>query len=102
MNTRVAKAAEVMSKLEKRVWSNNNLSDNTKMQVFRACVLSNLLYSSKAWTTYTAQERRQNSFHLCFLQCILGILWLERIPNTEVLQQGQGYPPSLPCWLSKA
>ena len=56
------------------------------MQVYRACVLSTLLYSSLAWTTYAAQERRLNSFHLRCLRRILGIRWQERIPNTEVLQ----------------
>ncbi len=30
------------------------MTDNTKMQVYRACVLSTLLYSSEAWTTYAA------------------------------------------------
>ena len=86
INAKIAKAAGVMSKLEKRVWSNNNLMDNTKMQVYRACVLSILLYSSKAWTTYAAQERKLNRFHIRCLQCILGIHWQERVPNTEVLQ----------------
>ncbi len=82
INTRIAKAAGVMSKLEKRVWSNNNLTDNTKMQVYRVCLLSTLLYSSKAWPTYAAQE----SFHLRCLWHVLSIRWQERIPNTEVLQ----------------
>ncbi len=48
----------MISKLEKRMWSNKNMTDNIKMQDYRACVLSTLLYSSKAWTTYiyAAQE----------------------------------------------
>ena len=89
INVRIAKAAGVMSKLEKRVWSNKNLTDKTKMQVYRACVLNTLLYSSEAWPTYTAQERRLSSFHLRCLQHILSIRWQERIPNsdTEVLEQ---------------
>ena len=66
INSRIAKASAVMSKLHKRVWSNNNLTVNTKMRVYRACVLSTLLYSSETWTTYAAQEKRLNSFHLRF------------------------------------
>ena len=54
INARIAKAAGVMSKLRKRLWSNSNLAANTKMQVYRTCVLSTLLYSSEAWTTYAA------------------------------------------------
>ncbi|XP_076472075.1 uncharacterized protein LOC143301579 [Babylonia areolata] len=39
ISSRIAKAAGVMSKLHKRVWSNKNMTVNTKMQVYRACVL---------------------------------------------------------------
>ena len=87
INARIAKAMGVMSKLQKRVWSNNNLTDNTKMQVYRACVLSTLLYSSEAWTTYASQERKLNSFHLRCLRRILGIHWQDRVPNTTVLER---------------
>ena len=73
ISARIAKAAGTMSKLQKRVWVNNNLTNNTKMQVYRACVLSTLLYSSEAWTTYSTQENRLNSFHLRCLRRILGI-----------------------------
>ncbi len=88
INARITKAAGVMPKLEKRVWSNNNLTDNTMMQVYKVCVLSTLLYSSEAWTTYAAQERRLKSFHLCCLRRILGIRWQERIPNTVLQRAG--------------
>ena len=77
----------MMSKLHKRVWSNNNLMVNTKLQVYKACVLSTLLYSSESWTSYAAQERRLNTFHLCCLRRILGMKWQDRIPNTDVLKQ---------------
>ena len=56
INIRIAKAAAVMSKLNRRVWQNNNLTQITKLHVYQACVLSTLLYSSEAWTTYTRQE----------------------------------------------
>ena len=60
---------------------------NTKMQVYKACVLSTLLYSSESWTSYAAQERRLNTFHLHCLRRILGIKWQDRIPTTDVLEQ---------------
>lgn len=79
--------AGMMSKLQKRVWDNNNLTNSTKMQVYRACVLSTLLYSSEAWTTYATQEKRLNSFHLRCLRRILGIRWQDLVPNTKVLER---------------
>ena len=87
ISSRIARASAVMSMLHKRVWSNNNLTVNTKMQVYKACVLSTLLYSSESWTSYAAQERRLNTFHLRCLRCILGIKWQDRIPNTDVLKE---------------
>ena len=64
INTRIAKAAAVMSKLNRRVWQNHNLTHMTKLCAYQACVLITLLYSSEAWTTYTTQEKKLNSFHL--------------------------------------
>ena len=75
INTRIAKAAAVRSKLNRRVWQNNNLTQITKLCVYQACVLSTLLYSSEAWTTYTRQEKKLNSFHLRCLRRILDISW---------------------------
>ena len=42
LKTRIAKAAAVMSKLNSRVWQNNNLTKMTKLCVYQACVLSTL------------------------------------------------------------
>ncbi|XP_038062349.1 uncharacterized protein LOC119732818 [Patiria miniata] len=87
LSTRLARAATVMARLAKRVWSNKNLTVRTKLQVYQACVISTLLYSSEAWTTYTRQEKRLNSFHLRCLRRILGIKWQDKVPNTEVLER---------------
>ncbi|KAG8139531.1 hypothetical protein E2320_002304, partial [Naja naja] len=43
--------------LTKRVWLNKKLMEHTKIQVYRACVLSTLLYCSESWTLYAQQER---------------------------------------------
>ena len=47
ISSRIAKAAGVMAKLNKRVWTNDLLSERTKLQVYRSCVLSTLLYGSE-------------------------------------------------------
>ena len=46
------------------MWDNNKLTLNTKMAVYRACVLSALLYGGESWTLYSRQERRVNTFHM--------------------------------------
>ena len=85
LNMRIGKASAAMTRLTKRVWENTVLNIKTKTQVYQACVLSTLLYSSESWTLYTRQERRLSTFHLCCLRRILGITWQDHIPNTEVL-----------------
>ena len=44
VSSRIAKATSVMAKLNKRVWSNNNLTENTKLNVYQACVLHSILF----------------------------------------------------------
>ena len=75
INARIEKAAAVMAKLNKRVWQNINLTTNTRLKVYQACVASILLYGSETWTPYARQEAKRNSFHLRCLRQILGIIW---------------------------
>ena len=89
ISKRIAKAAAVMGKLNKRVWGNNQLTENTKLKVYQACVLSTLLFSSESWTTYARQENRLESFHLRCLRRILGITWQDK-------------SPTLQCWRKQA
>ena len=86
-----------MARLSKRVWSNNQLTSNTKLQVYQACFLSTLLYGSESWTTYTRQENRLESSHLCCLRRILGITWQDKVINTAVLGRAGSHSIHLLC-----
>ena len=79
------KAATMFSRLTKRVWLNKRLMAYTKIQVYRACVLSTLLYCSESWTLHAQQERKLNMFHMHCLQWIFGITWQDKVPNRVVL-----------------
>ena len=61
-------------------------SEYTKIQVYRACVVSTLLYGSESWTLRTQQERRINAFHM---RQILHIAWQDRMKsqNSSVLER---------------
>ena len=93
ISSRIAKAAGVMAKLNKRVWNKDLLSERTKLQVYQSCVLSTLLYGSESWPTYARQEKRLNGFHLRCLRRLLQIKWQDKVPNTEVL--GRADMPSI-------
>ncbi|XP_063604704.1 uncharacterized protein LOC134780126 [Penaeus indicus] len=43
INRRIGKAVATMAKLSKGVWDNKMLTENTKMRVYQACILSTLL-----------------------------------------------------------
>ena len=85
LNKRIGEAATTLGRLATRVWENPKLTTKTKMAVYNACIVSTLLYRSEAWTTYSKQERKLNSFHLRSLRHILGISWRDKVPNIEVL-----------------
>ncbi|KAK4325144.1 hypothetical protein Pmani_004298 [Petrolisthes manimaculis] len=87
LNSWIGKAATAMARLASRVWDNSMLSINTKVKVYQACVLSTLLYGSEAWTLYSRQERRLNTFHMRCLRKILKITWEDHVPNKDVLAQ---------------
>ena len=76
-----------LSRLTKRVWSNNRLTEHTKVNVYKACVISTLLYGSESWTMCAHQERQLNVFHMCCLRCILGITWQDKVTNNAVLEK---------------
>ena len=59
----------------------------TTMAVYIACVISTLLYGSETWTTYAGQESRFNTFHLRSIRRILGISWLDKVTNADVLSR---------------
>ena len=46
LDKHIGNAATMFSRLTKRVWLNKKLMTYTKIQVYRACVLSTLLYCS--------------------------------------------------------
>ena len=87
LDRRIGKAATTVSRLNKRVWTNVKLSEHTRVQVYKACVVSTLLYGSEAWTMRAKQEHKLNAFHTRCLRRILGITWQDKVTNTSVLDR---------------
>ena len=84
---RIGMASSALARLSRRVWTNNMLTINTKITVYKACVLSTLLYASESWTMYSSQEIKINTFHMRCLRRILGITWRDKVTNNEVLER---------------
>ena len=76
-----------LSRLTKCEWSNNKLSDHTKVNVYKTCIISTLLYGSESWTMHAHKEKRLNVFHMHCLRRILGITWQDKVTNKVVLEK---------------
>ena len=89
INQRIAKASVAFGKLEDRVWSDRGITINTKLSVYKACVLTALLYGSETWTTYRRHLKLLEKFHQNCLRRILNIKWTSHTPDTVVLQRAR-------------
>ena len=73
IDNRLAKGSSSFGRLNKRVWDNRSLKNQTKIRVYRAVVLSTLLYGSESWVTYRSHIRLLERFHQRCLRTILNI-----------------------------
>ena len=89
LSARIAKANSAFNKLDKRLWSKSGIRLETKVMVYRAVVLSTLLYGSEAWTLNAKQIRRLERFHQKCLRIICRIKWYHKIPDFEILDRCQ-------------
>jgi exonuclease III len=87
IDNRLSKANSAFGRLYKRVWRNPKLKRVTKINVYRAVVLSTLLYGAESWVTYSRHLRLLERFNQRCLRTILNIHWSDFVTNTEVLKQ---------------
>lgn len=86
---RIHSASAAFFKLRQRVFENRDLRKSTKIMVYKAVVITSLLYCSETWTTYRRHVQTLESFHQRCLRQILGIYWEDRRTNTSVLQEAR-------------
>ena len=89
LSARIAKANSAFNKLTQRLWSKSGIRLETKVMVYRAVVLSTLLYGSETWTLNAKQARRLERFHQKCLRSICRIKWYHKIPDFEILDRCQ-------------
>ena len=85
VNNRFSKANSAFGRLRKKVWDRRGISQDTKLNVYMAVVLTVLLYACESWTVYSRHDRKLNHFHTKCLRIILSIKWQDMVPDTEVL-----------------
>ena len=70
---RLAQALRTFGALLKPVFNNRDLKLETKHRIYKACVLSVLLYGLKSWTPLRSDFRRFDSLHHRSMHNILGM-----------------------------
>ena len=89
IDRRIARASSAYSSLTKRLWRKSGIRLVTKIAVYKAAVLSSLLYGSEAWTLPQRQVRKLQKFHISCLRKIAGIKWYHKLTNFRVLEKCQ-------------
>ena len=83
---RIAKATAAFGRLTKRLWSNRDIRLETKVAVYKAAVVSTLLFGCEAWTLTRANIKRLEMFHQTSLRRIARIQWFHKKTNYELLR----------------
>ena len=86
-DARIAKASAAYGRLRSSVWERRGVSISTKLSVYRAVVLTTLLYASETWTVYQRHAKKLNRFHLNCLRKLLKVKWYDKVPDTEILER---------------
>ena len=85
LTARLAKAGAAFGQLSRRLWKDYRIRFDTKIQVYRAAILSSLLYDSETWTPYRRHIKKLDNFHINCLRRISNTKWQDRLSNTEIL-----------------
>ena len=86
LDNRLSNANSSFGRLSKRTWQSHSLRLSAKIQVYRAVVITTLLYGAETWVLYRKQIRLLQRFYQCCLRSILGIKWQDYVSNEEVLK----------------
>jgi len=89
INNRLAKASSAFGRLRSNVWDRRGIRLETKLQVYRAVVITTLLYACETWTIYARHAKKLNHFHMTCLRKIMNIKWQDKIPDTDVLERAK-------------
>ena len=70
-----------------KIWNSRTIRTPTKIRIYKAAVITILLYGAEVWNTTKKQMKRFEVFHLTSLRRILKIKWFFHVSNEEVLRR---------------
>jgi len=86
LDVRIQKANGAFHQLW-NIWNSRTIKTPTKIRIYRAAVLTILLYGAEVWNTTKKQMKRFEVFHQTSLRRILRIKWFFHVTNEEVLRR---------------
>ena len=75
------------SRLKDLVFSERGFRTATNILVYKAVILTTLLYGCETWVVYRRHVKVLEQFQQRILRSILGIHWQDRITNASILEQ---------------
>ena len=91
LSARIQKASGAFNQLS-NIWKNRNIPTNTKIRIYKASVLTILLYGSEVWNTTKKQHHRLEVFHQCCFRRILQIKCFHHTRNVDALERARINP----------
>ena len=88
VSRRIGAASSAFKELD-RVWKHANICKTKKLEIYQACVLSNLMYGLQSAWLNESELKRIDGFHCRCLRKVLKIppAYYSRISNAQVLQE---------------
>ena len=71
VENRISRASTSFGRLYSRVWNQKGLRLQTKLKVYKAVVLTNLLYGCETWTCYWRHIKALDRLHMRHLRILL-------------------------------
>ena len=87
ITSRIAKAASAMCRLSNPLFRKHRISIRTKINMYRALVVSVLLYGSEAWATTIADRRRLGVFDMRCQRRLLRVFWQQHVSNQSIRER---------------
>nr|VZI22890.1 unnamed protein product [Spirometra erinaceieuropaei] len=84
---RISKASQALGRLHNTVCNCHSLHLSIKLMMYKAVILTTLLYGAETKTVNKKQARRLNRFHLSCLRRIPKLRWQDRILDTDALER---------------
>ena len=87
ITSRIAKAPSTMCRLSNPLFRKHRISIRTNINMYRAMVVSVLLYGSEAWVTTLADRRRLDVFDMRCQRRFLRVFWRPHVSNQSIRER---------------